>query len=120
MGLNSKIRQATAKGFRANKSQLVACTYMEMGEPVYDVETGTDSTPTTEHAIRAMKTSFKEEDIDDNAVHRGDQRITVEAKRVSFEPSLHDQISCPDGVWEVIRSKREMSGSVLIIQVRRP
>ena len=120
--LRGAVNSATRKSLAAMDSVRCAALYTAVstteGSVPYDPTTGAVTRPGTQHKIRILFTSFNEKEIDGESVKPLDMRATLSASEVKFIPKAADFMVIENLKWEIVKIKREPSGSVYILQVR--
>jgi hypothetical protein len=120
--LRSAVNGASRSALAAMDSVRCAALYTSVstteGTVPYDPVAGTVTRPGTQHQIRILFTSYKNNEIDGESIKSLDMRATISASEVTFIPKGADFMSIDSIQWEIVKIKREPSGSVFILQVR--
>jgi len=122
MSLRTQINAATRTALKQMSSISEAVRYQQVvGDPIYNVETGSPTRQVRTFAVRGFFTSFKEDAVDGNFVQPGDQRLTFDVLDIPFTPKLADFVFDGAGLeWEVIAVKTPPPKIIHILTVRRP
>lgn len=88
----------------------------------YNPSTNTRTTTSTEnHTVKAVKTEYKNYQVDGEVIKRGDFKLLVEAKGLSITPSTDDEIVDGTDIYQIINIKEIKPATITIyyeIQVR--
>lgn len=76
-------------------------------------------TVNTEYACKAIKSDYKNYEIDDSRIQVGDCKIIILAKSVSIKPKTSDNIRDTDGhVWKVLAVHTDPASATYKCQCR--
>lgn len=121
--LKTSIQGATRRSLAAMDSMRVSATYLSVsttsGSTGYNPTTGAATRAGNEHPVKVLLTSFRDTEVDGDIIRPTDQRATLSASEVSFEPKLADRIKIGTVEHEIVRIKREPSQSVYILHIRQ-
>lgn len=120
--LKGAVNAASRKALQAMDSVRDAAVYTSVsttsGSTPYDPTTGVPTRPGTQHNIRLLFTSFRQNEVDGDVIKLNDRRATISASEVTFVPKGADFFTVDGVQWEVVRIKKEPSTSVFILHVR--
>jgi hypothetical protein len=106
MGLRSTLKAGVDLAFDAVGDLKRVVTYHSVtGPPVYDVETGTTSTPATNYTLRRVViTSFTQTEIDNDPSLLTSEKMIFPHDDLPVEPKPNDTVTDDEGrVWEIVR-----------------
>jgi hypothetical protein len=99
-------------------------TLRRPGETTFDETTGESTTgsPSTQDVAATPPREYASDQIDGSLIRRGDLRLSVPAKGLTFVPAVFDQVVLDGQTWGIQRVMPKYSGeqaAMYELQVRR-
>ena len=95
--------------------------YQHAGAPSYSATTGAIVRPTTEYSVPLIVSRYDRREIDGEAIRAEDQKALIAVKDLPIVPTVNDTLVLADGTtWNVIGIQTDPSGSVWVLQLRKP
>jgi len=118
MSLKRASQQATKRAFRAMRSLRTKIIYNQLGDATYNPETKKNSRQLlAQKVIYGFLTDYKSEEVLAGIASPEDQRLTLEARTITFEVDEDDELEIKGETWRIIEIKKEPSEAVIIMRI---
>lgn len=132
MSLKKICNEATKQAFKVAESVISDAVYVAMSSTSYNADTGSQANTEVPYQVKVAFSSYRDTEIHGGVISGSnqypqliqpqDKKGAIEKRYfpVGFEPKVNDRIlvGSPAIAWNVVSTKEEPSGSVLIVQLR--